>query len=341
MKRGRGDRRILCWLWWQNWVIVELWGVEGWDGRTQNPLCAAWNIPWRSSSGTLCWEVANSRVPGLEPLSRNWDEWDDACGASTEVCVGLKPQTPIFHTPPTPRGWMDWHKVPLLKCPCLKAPKISLNQFRALLAPIKPVVLTFGAVTFRAEDFGWRVNVNAVTGRLQFALYSSKPRDGCWYPQRTTGTVKNFHCGMWLLQTVTQLPFSAALDVAKFVTLSRCESKRILRGQELLNFFFLPVYLHERGRIPASLCYLKELEQLDRLFDGSFEPVSLKQEQFVLQRALLGRASPISTLFSPATIAVFREISAVYCREIIESRRSCAPTTSKSWALQSVHSNIH
>lgn len=157
---------------------------------------------------------------------------------------------------------MNWHEVPLLKCTCLKAPKIPLNQFSALLDPIK-TALRFGAVVLHAEDFVWWMNINAVIGQLQFAFYSSKPRAGCWDPLRMAGTVKNSHGGPWLLQTVTQLPLSAALDVAGFAALSRCESRRIFRGQELLNFFFLRVYLHKRVRIPASLYYLKELEQLE------------------------------------------------------------------------------
>lgn len=77
---------------------------KGGLGRTQKPPCATWNIPWRSSPGTLCWEVANSRVPGLKPLSRNLGEGDDAYRASPRVCVWLEPVRdlwgliPIFHT---------------------------------------------------------------------------------------------------------------------------------------------------------------------------------------------------------------------------------------------------
>lgn len=90
--------------------------------------------------------------------------------------------------------------------------------------------MTFYATGLYTENFTWpNMNVhshvfrNAFIGQLPFALSSLKSVDGCYDPLRMTRTVKNFQYGIWLLQTVTQLPFIAALYATEFTSLSSCE----------------------------------------------------------------------------------------------------------------------
>lgn len=166
---------------------VELWGVEGWAGKDSETALCSWESPmekflwhfvlrggqfqrgWNHSAGIWVRRVMLQSIP--------------------QVWAGLKPGSnlcspiPIFHTAQTPWEWMDWHKAPLLKCRCLKAPKISLTS-SGLLEPIKTVPW------FDAPRFGWCTDINAFIGQLQFALYSLKPRDGCCDPLRRTGAVK-------------------------------------------------------------------------------------------------------------------------------------------------------
>lgn len=115
---------------------VELWGAEGWAGKDSETALCSWESPmekflwhfvlrggqfqrgWNHSAGIWVRRVMLQSIP--------------------QVWAGLKPGSnlcspiPIFHTAQTPREWMDWHKAPLLKCRCLKAPKISLNQLRVV-----------------------------------------------------------------------------------------------------------------------------------------------------------------------------------------------------------------
>lgn len=129
MKRRRGDRRIL-YGGQTVWCGTLRCRRVGWEGLRNCPVLLG------KSHGEIPLALCVERWPipeGLKPLSRNLGEEGDAT-EHPQVWAGLKPGSnlcspiPIFHTAQTPWEWMDWHKAPLLKCRCLKAPKISLTS---------------------------------------------------------------------------------------------------------------------------------------------------------------------------------------------------------------------